>query len=99
MSYILHTSSPAPAPTLRWIYAKGDQHVVCELSLDATHSVYELRTAVTGQRHYGRSEQFADVTPAFLRHIQLEAGLIEQGWTPEWYERDPPRSTVPRLMA
>jgi hypothetical protein len=35
-------------------------------------------------------EQFSDVTPAFLRHGQLEAELIRGGWTLEFYERVQP---------
>jgi hypothetical protein len=64
---------------------------MCELSLDATHSVYELRTAVVGNRVYERVEQFGDVMPAILRHGQVEANLVEAGWRLEWYERQAPQ--------
>jgi hypothetical protein len=77
-------------PTLRWIYAKDSRQLMCELSLDATHSVYELRTALVGQRVYQRVEQFGDVMPAILRHDQVEARLVEEGWRLEWYERTAP---------
>jgi hypothetical protein len=78
-------------PTLRWIYTKNDRQLMCELSLDATHSVYELRTAFVGTRVHQRVEQFADVMPAILRHGEVEASLVEAGWRLEWYERHPPQ--------
>jgi hypothetical protein len=83
--------SQSSAPRLRWIYAKDDRQLMCELSLDATHSVYELRTAVVGRRIYERVEQFGEVVPAILRHGQVEATLVEAGWHLEWYERTPPQ--------
>ena len=64
---------------------------MCELSLDATHSVYELRTAVVGKHVYERVEQFGDVMPAILRHGQVEASLVEAGWHLEYYERTAPQ--------
>jgi hypothetical protein len=78
-------------PRLRWIYAKDDRHLTCELSLDATHSVYELRTSVVGRRVYERVEQFGDVMPAIIRQNQVEANLVEAGWHLEWYEGTPPQ--------
>jgi hypothetical protein len=66
---------------MRWIYAHDKQRLIVELSLDPGHSVYELRTVGL------RLEQFLDVTPAFLRHGQIEANLIASGWTLEFYER------------
>jgi hypothetical protein len=63
---------------------------MCELSLDPSASVYELRTAdLTGSARV-RVEQFGDVTPAFLRQAQIEADLIATGWGLDLYERRPP---------
>lgn len=74
-------------PVLRWIYAHGARRIFCELSLDDSRQVYELRTAALDVERRPRVERFADVTPAFLRHDQLEADLIRSGWTLEFYER------------
>jgi hypothetical protein len=76
----------APAPTLRWIYALRDQRLLCELSLDDTEQVYELRTCNLAPRSTPRIERFGDVTPAFLLQVRLEARLISEGWTLEFYE-------------
>jgi hypothetical protein len=78
------------APVLRWIYARGSRRVYCELTLDASHCLYELRTATPGEDDRPQVEHFADVTPAFLRHVQLESDLIRDGWTLEFYERFQP---------
>jgi hypothetical protein len=80
-----------PVPVLRWIYAHGRQRIYCELSLDDDRRVYELRTATLETTRRPRIERFADVTPAFLRHDQLEANLIRTGWTLEYYERLQPQ--------
>ena len=72
---------------MRWIYAHDKQRLIVELSLDPGHSVYELRTDSRGEGVGLRLEQFLDVTPAFLRHGQIEANLIASGWTLEFYER------------
>lgn len=41
----------------------------------------------TGTEWRMQIERFADLMPAFLRHGQLEADLIRDGWTLEFYER------------
>jgi hypothetical protein len=74
-------------PVLRWIYAHGTHRLFCELSLDDDSSVYELRTDALGDGRACRVERFLDATPAFLRHGQIEANLIRNGWTLEFYER------------
>jgi hypothetical protein len=74
-------------PVLRWIYARGGKRFFCELSLDEDRRVYELRVDTFDRGRRAQVEQFADVTPAFLRHGQLEADLIRNGWTLEYYER------------
>jgi hypothetical protein len=76
----------APAPTLRWIYALREQRLLCEISLDNTERIYELRTWNLVPLSKPRVECFADVTPAFLLQTQLEARLIAEGWTLEFYE-------------
>ena len=81
----------APAPTLRWIYALREQRLLCEISLDNTQRVYELRTCYLMPPSKPRVERFGDVTPAFLLQTQVEARLIAEGWTLEFYENRRPQ--------
>lgn len=80
-------SSFDTVPVLRWIYARGGKRFFCELSLDEDRRVYEFRVDTFDPGRRTQVEQYADVTPAFLRHGQLEAELIRTGWTLEFYER------------
>jgi hypothetical protein len=80
---------PSPTPTLRWIYAKHQKRLMCELSLDASDSVYELRTLDLDAHANVRIERFADVTPAFLRQDHIEGRLLANGWRLDLFERQP----------
>jgi hypothetical protein len=80
-------TSGASAPVLRWIYARGSDRLFCELSQMADHSIYELRIDHLTIGRRSRVEQFADVIPAFIRHEHIEAQLIADGWSLEFYEK------------
>jgi hypothetical protein len=85
MRQTLAPASP-PAPTLRWIYALREQRLLCEISLDNTERIYELRTCHLVPLSTPRVERFGDVTHAFLLQAQLEGRLIAEGWALEFYE-------------
>jgi hypothetical protein len=77
------------APVLRWVYANGPERLFCELTC-ADDSSCELRIDHLSPQRPSRSEHFPDVTPAFVRHCDIEARLIAAGWNLEFFEKRSP---------
>jgi hypothetical protein len=82
--------SSGARPVLRWIYTNRNQRLLCEVSLDSSDAVYELRLADLGVLGRTRVEQFSEPMPALLRHDQVERSLVAQGWSLEFFERRSP---------
>ena len=81
------------APTLRWIYIRGREHVRCELSLDASAVVYEFRIRALDRTASESIERFADVGAAFRRQSEFEAALVREGWSLHHYEKSAAAAT------
>jgi hypothetical protein len=78
--------SVAPARVLRWSYVKQDQRCHCELTLDADHRLYELRVW-RGLRATPSVESYRHVHKAVERQSELEALLLEEGFSLEFFQR------------
>ena len=89
---MLQTSSPCEASTdaplavrvLRWTLRRAHESILCELSLAADHSVYELRIHPPWNPAGVTTERFDDAMAAFRRHAAVERILVDEGW---WLER------------
>jgi len=66
---------------LRWIYARDGERLTCELALDDLSHHYDLRTQPEYSPGTTRVEKFANVIQALERHGNLEASLLDEGWT------------------
>ena len=77
--------SPQSARVMRWVYAREQKSLVCELSLDANHLRYQFRTWAS-PRSSVSVEQYGDVLQAFQRQSELEGNLIREGWTLASYD-------------
>lgn len=84
LSIPVHTSRSFRV--LRWVFSRGSETTVCELSLDAAAFRYELRLRDGRAPNGGFSERFRDVAKAFQRQCELEAALLNEGWTLQSYE-------------
>lgn len=69
---------------LRWVYRRDQDAIICELGLNSDESAYELRLQLPAA--IGSRECFHDVTAAFNRHIDVERGLIRDGWSLDAFE-------------
>ena len=57
--------------------------VLCELVHE--HGTFEIRTFLPHRAPTELVERYADLTPALLRQCEVEAALIDSGWTLEDY--------------
>jgi hypothetical protein len=74
-------------PVLRWVFVRHTERLQCELSLDDSHLLYELRTRRLGVTASEVRERFFDVSHAFHRQSDLEKGLLDDGWSLETFEK------------
>jgi len=82
------TSSTSTGRTLRWVFRRGSDAVICELGLNRDDSAYELRIDAP----LPTVERFDDVTAAFQRHLSLERALVSDGWSLDSFEATAPLS-------
>jgi hypothetical protein len=74
-------------PVLRWVFVRHTERLQCELSLDNSHLLYELRTRRLGVVASEVIEHYVDSSQAFHRQSDLERGLLEDGWSMETFEK------------
>jgi hypothetical protein len=87
---------PMASRLLCWIYSRAGEQLTCELALDRTARLYELRSWRARQPASTRIEKFLDVTSAFVRQSHMEGALIADGWTLEGYQSvNDPRESGP----
>jgi hypothetical protein len=72
--------------TLRWVFRRNDDVVVCELGLTGDDRAYALRIDPPWDATGRTTEVFDDVTSAFQRHEMVERNLVQQGWSLENFE-------------
>lgn len=70
---------------LQWLFVKGDETMTCQLALDAEALIYEFRTCRGDAPASTTVERFVEVSRAFERQCECEAGLIADGWTLQAY--------------
>lgn len=75
------------APVLRWVFVRHTERLQCELSLDDSHLLYELRTSRLGVTASEVVERYLDSSHAFHRQSDLERGWLEDGWSMEAFEK------------
>ena len=76
------------ARTLRWVFRKSTDVVVCELGLDDRDLAYELTVSDSRTTGQPTVEFFADAITALHKQATLERGLIEQAWSLESFQTD-----------
>ena len=74
------------APALRWTFRKNQDVVVCELSLSADCTAYEIRIQPPWNPAGISAELFDDARSAFERHAVIERILLNEGWTLEAFQ-------------
>jgi hypothetical protein len=74
---------------MHWLYARGDERLTCELSLDPSHLLYEVRVQPDETTFASaRVERFIHAAAALIRQCELEADWIRSGWTLEKYRSE-----------
>jgi hypothetical protein len=73
---------------LRWVYARDSQRITCELSLDGSALLYELRVRSEEPSTSTRIERFVHAAPAFTRQCEMETEWVENGWMLEHYSSE-----------
>jgi hypothetical protein len=93
----IRSAGESHVPVMRWVYARGDERLTCELSLDSSNVLYELRVQPAEALASTRVDRFVHAGSAFIRQCELEADWIHTGWTLEEYSSDarPPQSDRP----
>jgi hypothetical protein len=72
--------------TLRWVFRRNEDVVVCELGLTGDDRAYALRIDPPWDATGRTTEIFDDVAAAFERHEMVERSLVQQGWSLENFE-------------
>jgi hypothetical protein len=75
----------SPVRVLRWVFTRDDEHLTCELTLAGDES-FELTTRPAFPAHSDGREHFRNLAASFQRQCELEAALIDDGWTLESHE-------------
>jgi hypothetical protein len=75
----------SPVRVLRWVFTREDEHLTCELTL-ASDECFELTTMPAYPKHTDGHEHFRNLAASFQRQCELEAALIDDGWTLESHE-------------
>jgi hypothetical protein len=80
------TSRDIPIRVLRSTFRRGDETLICELALEHDDEFYEIRTTPPLADGHKNPEKFPSVTKAFRRQSEIEARLVDAGWTLEAHE-------------
>jgi hypothetical protein len=75
----------SPVRVLRWVFTRDDEHLTCELTFGKDDS-FELTTVPAYPRNTEGREHFRTLAASFQRQCELEAALIDDGWTLESHE-------------
>jgi hypothetical protein len=75
----------SPVRVLRWVFTRDLEHLTCELTLASDES-FELTTKPAYPEHTNGHEHFRNLAASFQRQCELEAALIDEGWTLESHE-------------
>jgi hypothetical protein len=84
-SSTIATSKAGPVRVLRWMFHRDFDTLSCELTFSGDNC-FELRTIPPFPATGSGLEQFSDLARALQRQCDLEAALIEEGWTLELHE-------------
>jgi hypothetical protein len=75
----------APVRVLRWVFSRDFDNVTCELTL-ASDERFELRMVPPYPTQADAMRRFSQVNDALQRQCEIEAALINDGWTLELHE-------------